>query len=130
MTFARILLGLNGILFLAYGLVCLVVPSVPADYAEMILPGPTASTEVSAMYGGLQAGVGGLLCWSAMRPERVAPGLLVLTVLLGGLALGRSYGLVTNGTTAYNVGAVLYEGTVAGLGLIAMRLTADRSVAA
>lgn len=130
MTFARILLGLNGILFLAYGLVCLFVPTLPADYAEMILPGATAATEVSAMYGGLQAGVGGLLCWSAMRPERVTQGLIVLVVLLGSLAIGRTYGLVTNGFTAYNVGAVTYEATVAVLGLLAMRWTAVRGVAA
>ncbi len=130
MTFARIWLGLNGLTFLVYGLVCLIAPSLPAGYAEMVLPTAAARTEVSAMYGGLQAGLGALLCWSAMRPARVAQGLVVLVVLLGSLAIGRGFGIVVNGATAYNVAAFLYEATAALLGLVAMRLASRRSVLA
>jgi hypothetical protein len=130
MAFARIWLALNGVLFLVYGLVCVVAPNLPAGYAELVLPTATARTEVSAMYGGLQAGLGALLCWSAMRPERVAHGLVVLVVLIGSLALGRAYGIVANGATAYNVGAIVYEATAAGLGFVAWRLVTARSVPA
>lgn len=122
MSFARIWLGLNGLLFLVYGLLCGVDPSLPAGYAGMHLPGASARTEVAAMYGGLQAAVGAWLVASALRPERVVPGLRVLVVVLGGLALGRAFGLAAHGATAYNLGAVAYEGTVALLGLLALRL--------
>lgn len=126
MTFARVWLGLNGGVFLLYGLYCLIAPSVPADYAGMVLPNASARTEVAAMYGGLQAGVGGLLAWTALRAERVPLGLTVLIVVLGSLALGRGFGLLAHGATAYNLGAIAYEGSGALLGLLAWRLTAAR----
>jgi hypothetical protein len=122
MTFARIWLGLNGLLFLVYGLVCLLDPAVPAGYAGMTLPGASARTEVAAMYGGLQAGLGAWLVWSALRPDRVPTALPVLAVLTGSLATGRAFGLAAHGATAYNVSAVLYEATVAVLAVFAWRL--------
>lgn len=124
MMFARIWLGLNGLVFAVYGLVCVFAPSVPAGYAGLELPTASARTEVSAMYGGLQAGIGVLLAWSASAPQRVAAGLRIMALLLGSLAVGRAVGIAVDGVTEYNLGAIVYEATAAGLALFAMRLIA------
>lgn len=121
MTFGRIWLGFNGLIFFLYGLACLFAPNLPAGYAGMELPTASARNEVAAMYGGLQAGLGALLLWSAVQVDRIRVGLLVLVVLLGSLALGRLVGLVFAGPTSYNVAALVYELSAAGLGYLAWR---------
>lgn len=126
MTFGRIWLALNGLVFALYGLACLFSPSLPAGYAGIELPTASARNEVAAMYGGLQAGLGGLLVWSAASTDRVAGGLRVMAVLLGSLALGRAVGMTMDGATEYNVGALVYETTAAVLALLGLRLIGER----
>jgi hypothetical protein len=122
MVFSRILLAFTGLMFAVYGLVCLVNPGLPAGYAGMELPGISASTEVVAMYGGLQTGLGLLFITWAWRPHLVVPALTVLLFSVGGLALARVTGLVRSGVDPYNLGAVGYEATTAILAAVALRL--------
>ncbi|MDE0884811.1 MAG: DUF4345 family protein [Myxococcota bacterium] len=126
MLLARILLWTNGASFLLYGLACLASPLLVAGYAGMELPGASAMTEVAAMYGGLQAGVGGLFIYHGMREERFQSGLMLMFVLLGSLALARTLGLLLYGTSPYNLGATVYESLSALLALFAMRLIAAK----
>jgi hypothetical protein len=129
MTFARIVLGLTGLMFAGYGLACLFVPSLPAGYAGMLLPDATAVTEVVAMYGGLQAAMGGLFLYCTAKTEYLRVGLTAMVILIGGLALSRTFGLLVHGATAYNLGAVAYELTTTMLGVVALRMAAGEEVA-
>ena len=113
MLFARILLGTNGAAFALYGLACVISPEIVGGYTGMELPNPGSLTEVAAMYGGLQAGLGLVFLSSALRPARAGDGLRLMVVLLGSLALGRTVGLLAYGYSAYNVSALVYESLVA-----------------
>jgi hypothetical protein len=130
MTFARVLLGLTGLMFAGYGLACLFIPSLPADYSGIALPNASAITEVVAMYGGLQTAIGALLLYFAAAPERVSTGLFVLVILIGGLGLSRAFGVLIHGATPYNLSAMAFELTTALLGVIAMRGTKRQEVPA
>ena len=121
MRFARILLVANGAAFALYGLACLASPGLVAGYVGMELPGPSALAEVAAMYGGLQAGVGFLLLYCALRTERIAEGLGLMVILLGALALARTLGLLMHGPSAYNFGALAYESVTVALAFLALR---------
>ena len=122
MVFSRIILALTGCMFAIYGVMCLMDPATPAGYAGMELPGASASTEVIAMYGGLQTALGVLLVAWAWRPHLVVPALVLTLVVIGGLALGRASGLLRNGADAYNLGAVGFETTTAILAALALFL--------
>ncbi|MCH2186489.1 DUF4345 family protein [Myxococcota bacterium] len=114
-------LGINGVVFLGYGVVCLFTPSMPADYAGIALSTSSGETEIRAMYGGLQAALGAFLIFCALSSGRQAEGLRTMTVLIGGLALGRALGLLLDGLTAYNVYALAYEASAALVALWALR---------
>ena len=109
MTFARIVLGLTGALFGLYGLACLFVPAIVAQYSGIVLPDASARTEVVAMYGGLQMAMGVLFTYCAVRPAHLRVGLVSMVVLVGGLAMARAFGILVHGASAYNVGADLDE---------------------
>jgi hypothetical protein len=126
MTFAKVLLGLNGLMFLGYGVACLIYPSLPAGYAGMELPNASAANEVVAMYGGLQFGIGVLFLRAAMRPTLISSGLLAMALLLGSLATARAFGLLVHGSSPYNLGAFFYESISAVLAVVAwQRLRAE-----
>ena len=120
MSLGKIWLGLNGIIFFAYGVVCLFSPETPAEYAGIVLPGASAETEIRAMYGGLQAALGAFLILCALNEMRSAEGLRVMVFLLGGLAIGRAFGLLLDGATSYNLYALVYEATASLIALLAL----------
>ena len=122
MLFARIVLVVTGLAFAIYGFFCLVSPSLVAEYSGIELPTVSAITEVVAMYGGLQLGVGLLFIVCAAHPTRLTIGLVVMVAVVGSLAMGRSIGLLVHGSSSYNLGALAYEGTTTLLGLLALKL--------
>jgi len=124
MTLARIVLGVSGLLFAGYGFACLISPDLPAGYAGIELPGASGATEVVAMYGGLQLAMGILFLRTAAVPANVMLGLIVLVTLVGGLALGRAFGLMVHGASEYNIGAIAYEASTTILGVVSIRLIA------
>ena len=120
MTFARILLGLTGSIFAGYGIFCLLDPAAPAGFFSLELPNSTATVEIVAMYGGLQTAMGALFLYAAADVQRVRTGTFTMAVLMGGLAIGRTYGLLVHGAdTTYNLPAVAYETTSTVLALVA-----------
>ena len=54
----RIFLLLSALLWLPYGIYCWLHPSALAEAAGVAFQSPTGSTELRAMYGGLQAALG------------------------------------------------------------------------
>ena len=121
MRFGRILLALVGIAFAPYGFFCLVSPQSVAEFTGMLLPNASALTEVRAMYGGLQLGLGLLFVGFAIRKRSVETGLVVLIVLLGSLALARAFGLFNDGFSNYNVFGFVFESVSTILGIVALR---------
>ena len=121
MRLGRIFLALMGIAFAPYGLFCLVSPQSVAGLTGMVLPNATALTEVRAMYGGLQVGLGLLFIDFAIRKRFVETGLVVLVVMLGSLALARGFGLFIDGFSSYNAFAFGFESVSAILGMVALR---------
>jgi hypothetical protein len=57
---ARIFLAFSALLWLPYGVYCFFDPGFLAGAAGVVSQSPTASTELRAMYGGLQTAIGAL----------------------------------------------------------------------
>ncbi len=129
MFWERALLIASGVLFGLYGLACLFSPSIVAGYTGIRLPDASAATEVAAMYGGLQAGLGVLFAFCGSRSAWVQPGLLVMVVLIGSLALGRTVGLLVHGLSDYNLAALAYESVTALLAVVALRKVTEAPAA-
>ena len=65
----RIFLAANVLLWLPYGLYCLAAPGFLAETAGVAATTPTGSTELRAMYGGLQATIGALSLAACLRRD-------------------------------------------------------------
>lgn len=110
MTALRVFLGLNVAIWLPYGLYCFFVPGYLGEATGLGIGGTTASTEIRAMYGGLQAAIGCLALAALLRPRLAGPSLVALAFLCGGLATGRIGGLVLDGdASGYTLFAVVFE---------------------
>ena len=124
MTMAKVFLSITGLLFLPYGLYCVVEPGILTQYTGMGLSDNTAKIEVRAMYGGLQAAMGLFFLVCVANKDLTRPGLLVAVFCLGGLATARTFGLlVDGGDNGYNTAAVVYEGVSTVLALWAYKHT-------
>lgn len=88
----RVFLGLNALLWLPYGLYCLLDPGFLAEAAGVAASSTTGTIELRAMYGGLQAAVGALAALAVLRASWVRPALAMLAFLCAGLFLGRALG--------------------------------------
>lgn len=124
MRLVRLYLALNGLFLAGYGIYCLINPALLGELTGLVIATPAALTEIRAMYGGLELGLGAFFLLSAVLPETTRQGLFCMLLCFGGLALSRAAGLLMDGATAdgYNTGAVAYEGISAVLALIALRV--------
>lgn len=94
----RIFLGISALLWLPYGLFCLLRPEYLAEVAGVTAASATATTELRAMYGGLQAGIGALAFAALLRPALRQPALVTLLFLTSGLGLARTLGVALDGS--------------------------------
>jgi hypothetical protein len=107
---ARIFLGLSALVWLPYGIYCFLVPTSLAEAAGVAFTSPTGSTELRAMYGGLQAGIGLLAGLGAVRDSLRRPALVALAFLTGGLVTTRLLGATLDGGfSSYTNSAVVFE---------------------
>jgi hypothetical protein len=119
----KTILGVSSLVFVAYGLVSLISPTVPAGFAGLVMSNGDAFAEIGAMYGGLQTGVG-LFCMLALvRPEYYRGGLMLLVIGIGALAIARllSALLTADPLSFYTWGALVYELVTVALAGIALR---------
>ena len=131
----KIFLGVSVAIWLPYGLFCFFQPGYLHEAAGLILGSTTAATEVRAMYGGLQAGIGCLALAGLLRRDLAKSALLALAFLTGGLVVARITGALFAGDgSSYTVGAIIFEATsVVCASLLyrsASRLSSAESVAA
>ncbi len=123
--FGRIVLLITGILFAGYGLWCLFNPEYVSTTLE--LPGVTAQalTEIRAMYGGVQLSLGVLLILAAFISGWRHAFLWILLVLIGALAITRTFGAWLDHTfdNPYIQSVLIYEWVTFILTAIALRIT-------
>ena len=107
---ARIFLGLSALVWLPYGIYCFLVPTSLAAAAGVAFSSATGSTELRAMYGGLQAGIGLLAGLGVVRDSLRQPALVALAFLTGGLVSTRLLGAALDGGfSSYTKSAVVFE---------------------
>ncbi|MFT4713229.1 MAG: hypothetical protein ACJAVI_001673 [Candidatus Azotimanducaceae bacterium] len=118
----KAVLGISALAFITYGLVSVVSPEVPAGFAGLEMGSGDAFVEITAMYGGLQTGVGFFCLLALLRSEFYRPGLVALVLGIGTLAFARLFGLVmtTEAVTSYTYGALIYEFSTAALAVVAL----------
>jgi hypothetical protein len=120
-TGTRILLIVSVLIWLPYGLYCTFAPGYLAEAAGVVGSTPTGVTEIRAMYGGLQAGVGAMCLFALMRPDFARSALIALCFLTGGLFVARFTGFVlddsgstyTHSTLVFESGYALIAGYMA-----------------
>ena len=88
---ARIFLALSALIWLPYGLFCALQPGYLAEAAGVVATTPTGTTELRAMYGGLQAAIG------CLRGAVTRTALVALGTLAAGLGSARLLGLALDG---------------------------------
>ncbi len=108
-TFARTILALNVLLFLGFGVAFLVWPARMTQTPGVVLPSPTALSDVRAIYGGMELGIAAFLV-VCLRRGAIPTGLLAATLVLAGTALGRAVGLIVDGYTPITLRLLVAEG--------------------
>lgn len=127
---ARIFLVCETLVWLPYGIYCFIDPAYLAGAAGVAFRSPTGSTEVGAMYGGLQAAIGVLTLAGALRVSLTRPALVAIAFLCSGLGSTRLLGLLRyGGLSGYTVAGLAFELSSAGLAIYFLRraLTACRT---
>jgi len=106
----RIFLGLSALVWLLYGLYCFAAPQSLADGAGVAFQSPTGSTELRAMYGGLQAAIGLLAALGALRAGWRRHALVALAFMTAGLGSTRLAGVALDGgLSSYTAIALAFE---------------------
>jgi len=125
---SSIFLALSALIWLPYGLFCLFQPGYLAEAAGVVATTPTGTTELRAMYGGLQAAIGALALVACLRPSLRRTALVTLVVLTAGLGSARLIGLALDGGfTAYTGAGLGLEWTTVLLGRWILRRDAAAS---
>jgi len=125
---SSIFLAFSALIWLPYGLFCLFQPGYLAEAAGVVATTPTGTTELRAMYGGLQAAIGALALVACLRPRLRRTALVSLVVLTAGLGSARLLGLALDGGfTAYTGAGLGLEWTTVVLGRWILRRDAAAS---
>ncbi|MBM4269524.1 MAG: DUF4345 domain-containing protein [Deltaproteobacteria bacterium] len=123
----RIFLFVNALAWLPYGLFCLAQPGFLAEAAGVAATTPTGTTELRAMYGGLQAAIGVLALLAALRGDLLRTALTAIGFLTAGLFLGRLFGAVVDGGwSGYTAGGLAFESALAVLSFALLRQQSGR----
>ena len=120
----KVILWLSAVMFTGYGLLSLFSPTTPAGFAGLGILNGDGFAEVSAMYGGLQTGLGLYCGFAALNRELYRAGLLLLIFGIGALALARLLSLILSpdAVSAYTWGALGYESLTTIVALLALKM--------
>ncbi len=107
---SKVFLCLLALMFIPYGLYCLVQPEMLSGAAGLVAKSKTGKIELQAMYGGLQTGVGVLCLLGAFRERLQDAAMLALLFVFAGLAVVRvSLGLSQGDFSGYSLFAMSFE---------------------
>jgi hypothetical protein len=96
MSLDRTIVSIGGPLAIISGLVCAAAPDTLAEMAG-ITASPSGLTDLRAIYGGLQIGLGAFLLWCRSDPARTTAGLLALGLAVGCVGALRVLGMLVDG---------------------------------
>lgn len=116
-----VVITVAGLGFIAFGIVFLCWPNMVLPGIGIQALGNQAQVEIRAMYGGLELGLGVLLltCFAAKRQRF---GLQLSLASYGGLGMARLVSMLVIGvTTPFLWFALIWEGVIASLALLALR---------
>jgi len=118
----KLILGLSGVVFTAYGVFSFIFPETTAGFAGLVLSNGDALAEVSSMYGGLQTGFGLFCLLACLKREYFHSGLVLLVLAVGSLAAARLFSSLIGDApvTTYTYGAIVYELFTAGIAAVAL----------
>jgi len=98
MSMEMIVVRLNALVFLLYGIGFLVLPETLSRFVADTAPQTVSGiVDMRATYGGMSVAVGALLLVLAFRPETVRTGLLGVLLLMLCMAGGRILGMLLEG---------------------------------
>ncbi|MGE0440238.1 MAG: DUF4345 family protein [Gemmatimonadales bacterium] len=119
MRLPRLVLALSGLVFLCLGLAFLLFPEQLAGRVDLAAGSAVGVVELQAISGGLEFGLGTFLLVAAFRVRWVRAALGAQVAGFGGLALGRSIGMLTAGIGGVHLWFLAAELTGALFGLMA-----------
>ncbi len=95
--FSRIVLAASGVVFVGFGVAFLLWPSRMALRVGIPLVTMTGTTDVRAIYGGMEIGFGAFMLIASARRAWVLPGLVAALCALAAMALSRALGIALDG---------------------------------
>jgi len=93
---ARILVLVTCVLFVGFGVLCILLPSAVARVVDIRLESPSAFADFRAMYGGLSLAIGALLAQGLRHRAWYAPSLFMTWAISAGLGGARLYSIVVS----------------------------------
>ena len=106
----KIFLGLSVLIWLPYGVYCVIDPGYLSEVAGVTASTPTGTTEIRAMYGGLQAALGVMSAFALIRPAYSQVAAIALCFATSGLFLARFIGFMLDASgSEYTHGALVFE---------------------
>ena len=92
---SKIVVALTGLIFLAFGLACVIAPAdVLRAATGALLNHPVALIDLRATYGGMSVGVGIILLVLTSSTATIRLGLIAVVALMLGMAGARAIGMV------------------------------------
>lgn len=91
---ASIYLGYVVLMLMGFGIAFLLAPARMAGLVDIRTPTSSALSDVRAVYGGLETGLGLVVAWCMLDPGRVRLGLGMAGVLFACVAAGRAFGML------------------------------------
>lgn len=121
----KIYLIVSILIWLPYGIYCALFPEYLDGAAGVVGATPTGTTEIRAMYGGLQASIGVMCVAAFFREEMARSAMLAIAFLASGLFLVRLAGFLVDGSGSdYTHGVLVFESSYAVATILLLRRTA------
>ncbi|HCS29255.1 MAG TPA: hypothetical protein DIW43_17490 [Spongiibacteraceae bacterium] len=122
MMWLRIFLFVLAVVWTPYGFFCLFFPEALSNFAGLQATSVTATTELRAMYGGLQISIGLSALLGFFRVVYIDKVLFTQLVVVAGLAVSRLIAaLIAGDGSGYTIGALVFEWSTVVFCVLAMR---------
>jgi hypothetical protein len=125
----RVILGVTAVVYAAIGVAFIVAPDSLLPRVNITAPPGTALTDIRAVYGGLDFGIGAFLAFCYLR-RQIALGLYASAFTLAGLACARTIGIILqpeqDPITYYLLAAEIIGVALAIMALVAGRQSKER----